>query len=163
MIAQDYLPHCKQEEKVETTGSLSVHSRKTELAGDNKENKANTYPRCPILKADHTLNVCSVFRAKPLQERKDILREHGFCYKCCVSKHLARDCEANIKCELCGNARHTTAMHPDQGLSSASTTGGTVADGGEMRLPSQSIVDSKCSKTVYHTGQVTDQASLLPM
>jgi hypothetical protein len=150
-------------EGTDTTGSPSVHSRKTELAGDNKENKANSCPRCPIHKADHTLNVCSVFRAKPLQERKDILREHGFCYKCCVSKHLARNCEANIKCELCGNARHTTAMHPDQGLSSASTTGSTVADGGEMRLPSQSIVDSECSKTVYYTGPVTDQASLLPM
>jgi hypothetical protein len=123
----------------------------------------NSCPRCPIHKADHTLNVCSVFRAKPLQERKDSLRQHGFSYKCYVSKHLARDCEDNIKCELCRNACHTTAMHPDQGLSNASTTGSIDADGGEMRLPSQSIVDSKCSKTVYHTGQVTDQASLLPM
>ena len=48
------------------------HSRKTELTGENEENKVNTTPRCPLPKADHSLNVCRSFRAKPLQERKDI-------------------------------------------------------------------------------------------
>ena len=37
----------------------------------------------------------------------------GFCYKCCTSKHLSRNCKATIKCELCGISRHTTALHPD--------------------------------------------------
>lgn len=104
----------------------------------------NTNPRYPIHKADHTLSGCRTFRAKPLQERKDIVRENGFCYKCCVSKHLSKNCNATIKCEICRNARHTTAMHPDQGHSIVEAAEYSVADGGEKKLPTKLAVDSKC-------------------
>ncbi|XP_056016958.1 uncharacterized protein LOC130053620 [Ostrea edulis] len=141
----------RQQESKGTTGSLSVHSRKTELAGEDEENKTNTNSRCPIHKADHTLHACRAFRAKPLQERKDILREHGFCYKCCMSKHLSRNCKATIKCDICGNKRHATAMHPDQGPSNVTASVSTVADGGERKLPTKSTVDSKCTELCEQT------------
>ncbi|XP_056022091.1 uncharacterized protein LOC125651089 [Ostrea edulis] len=141
----------RQQESKGTTGSPSVHSRKTELAGEGEENKTNTNSRCPIQKADHTLHAYRAFRAKPLQERKDILREHGFCYKCCMSKHLSRNCKATIKCDIRGNKRHATVMHPDQRPSNATTSVSTVADGGERNLPTKSTVDSKCTELCEQT------------
>lgn len=45
---------------------------------------------------------------------EDLLREMDFCYKCCESKHLSRNCTAAIKCELCESYRHATALHIDQ-------------------------------------------------
>ena len=124
----------------------------------------NTTPRCPLHKADHSLNVCRSFRAKPLQERKDILRENGFCYKCCTSKHLSRNCKATIKCELCGNSRHTTAMHPDsdQEHNSSAATGFTV-DGGEKKISTKSAVDSKCTQLCGQTFSGRSCAKVVPV
>nr|XP_022331795.1 uncharacterized protein LOC111129629 [Crassostrea virginica] len=153
-----------QRENKGSTGLPSVHSRKTELTGENEENKVNTTPRCPLHKADHSLNVCRSFRAKPLQERKDILRENGFCYKCCTSKHLSRNCKATIKCELCGNSRHTTAMHPDsdQEHNSSAATGFTV-DGGEKKISTKSEVDSKCTQLCGQTFSGRSCAKVVPV
>ena len=145
------VPKKGQRESKGTKGSLSVHSRKTELAGEKEENKENIIPRCPVHNADHTLNECRVFRAKSLDERKDILRDNGFCYKCCVAKHLSRHCKATIKCELCGNRRHTTAMHSDRRPSTEATAGSKVVDGGERKLPSESTVENKCTQLCGRT------------
>ena len=68
----------RRRENIGSAGSLSVHSRKTELTGENEENNVNTTLRCPLHKADHSLNVCRSVHAKHLQERKDILRENEF-------------------------------------------------------------------------------------
>ena len=102
----------------------------------------NTISRCPLHKADHSLNVCISFRAKPIQERKNILFENGFCYKYFSSKHLSRDCKATIKCVLCWNSRHTTAMHPDsdQEHNSSSATGFKV-DGGEKKISTKFLLN----------------------
>lgn len=48
---------------------------------------------------------------------------------------------------LCGNARHTTAMYPDQGHSIAAAAGYSVADGGE-KIVSISYSVNKCSVDV---------------
>lgn len=93
--------------------NVPVHSRKTELTTDDGAQQERQ-PRCPIHKTNHSLNHCRSFRAKPLQERKDLQREMDFCYKCCESKHLLRNCTATTKCELCGSSRHGTALHIEQ-------------------------------------------------
>ena len=100
-------------ERKRATGSLPVHTRKTDLTTDSKD-KPEKSPRCPIHKASHSLNNCRAFRVKSLQERKDFLRQMDLCYKCCESKHLSRNCKATIKCDLCGSSRHATALHSDQ-------------------------------------------------
>ena len=66
----------------------------------------------------HTLNECRVFRLKPMEERRKILKDFGVCFKCCASKeHLKRDCHASIVCKDCGSLAHCTALHsePDSG------------------------------------------------
>lgn len=109
-------PSTAEKRTYEPKRLFPVHGRKTDLAADdgNKQERQERTPRCPIHKASHSLNQCRTFRAKPIQERKDLLREYEFCYKCCDSKHLSRYCTATITCDVCGSSRHATALHVDQ-------------------------------------------------
>ena len=129
----------EKKEPKRPVGSQSVLSRKTEV-----ENKAVKPPRCPIHRSEHSLNKCRAFRQMPIQERRDFLREHLLCYRCCESKHLSRNCKAVIKCDICGSPRHPTAMHqpfiskPEQ------------SDGGET-VPTyeavpKSEIENKCTE-----------------
>ncbi|XP_062603438.1 uncharacterized protein LOC134265202 [Saccostrea cucullata] len=71
--------------------------------------------RCPIHNAGHTLNECRGFKRKSLQERQRILQLKNLCFRCCASQsHMSKNCTADIKCEICGNSRHVTAMHIDR-------------------------------------------------
>ncbi|XP_040077158.1 uncharacterized protein LOC120849101 [Ixodes scapularis] len=70
--------------------------------------------QCPLHKKPHPLRKCRVFREKPLQERKSLLKQFGICFRCCSStNHLARDCKVVIKCDNCDSTEHTRALHPD--------------------------------------------------
>ena len=68
---------------------------------------------CPVHRKAHPLDRCRSFRMKTLQERKTILKEHKRCFKCCSPNHLAKDCQATLKCGECDSERHCSAMHPD--------------------------------------------------
>jgi hypothetical protein len=58
---------------------------------------------------------CRGLRKRSLQDRQKFLRENRICFKCCESKeHIAKNCTANIKCQICGNIRHATAMHMEK-------------------------------------------------
>ncbi|CAC5421662.1 unnamed protein product [Mytilus coruscus] len=71
--------------------------------------------RCPLHKAGHTLNDCRGFRKYPIQDRQKFLREKKICFKCCeTNEHFASNCTVNVKCAVCGNKRHATAMHIDR-------------------------------------------------
>ncbi|CAC5376973.1 unnamed protein product [Mytilus coruscus] len=87
------------------TNNRNVSVAKTEIV-----NNANT-PKCIIHKANHSLDDCRVFRHKTLDERRSLLKQHGICFRCCVSKHLRKDCQENIRCSECKGTSHTTAMH----------------------------------------------------
>lgn len=66
---------------------------------------------CIIHKTNHTLDECRVFRHKPFEERKTLLKQNGICFRCCAAKHLRRNCHAKIRCSECGEMTHATAMH----------------------------------------------------
>ncbi|XP_069105757.1 uncharacterized protein [Argopecten irradians] len=69
-------------------------------------------PACPIhTYASHKLSECKQFRQRPIEERKNILRENRRCFKCCEDSHTARDCDRKIKCDECGSSFHATCMH----------------------------------------------------
>ena len=93
-----------------TKNPIAVHKTNVspELSTSSDPNKS-----CPIHAKPHPLNKCKVFRAKDLQDRKDFLKERGFCFRCCGSNsHVARDCTASVKCSECDSTRHVSAMHP---------------------------------------------------
>ncbi|CAC5372300.1 unnamed protein product [Mytilus coruscus] len=79
---------------------------------ERQNTSANLNLKCLIHEnGKHCLADCKVFVEKPLEERREIVKKNGICFKCLNGKHLAKDCKANIKCEKCGKTAHCTAFH----------------------------------------------------
>ncbi|CAG2195834.1 unnamed protein product [Mytilus edulis] len=117
----------------------SVISRRLDVSSESSV-------RCPLHKAGHTLNDCRGFRKYPIQDRQKFLREKRICFKCCeTNEHFASNCTVNVKCAVCGNKRHATAMHIDrytQNRTQADNEKPLTADGGEH---SEDNVTVKCT------------------
>ena len=95
-----------------------VAVKKTEIPPANSANPTTTdRPQkvCPIHSTNHSLNDCKVFRNKPIQERKQFLKEKGLCFNCCGAiRHMAKDCK--VESPICGVCKgtHPTALHVEQ-------------------------------------------------
>lgn len=48
----------------------------------------------------------NAFRSKSTSKRKDILRKHGQCFKCCDVKYLSSNYHVYVKCDYCGSRHH---------------------------------------------------------
>ncbi|XP_046585211.1 uncharacterized protein LOC124292203 [Haliotis rubra] len=100
-------------------------------------------PVCPFHNTNHPLNQCRAFSTKTYKERKDFLKKHGYCYRCCMNnKHLARNCREEIKCGICGTSKHPTFLHFE--YSSAQSEDRTLQENGGEKQKDQVI--SKCSQ-----------------
>ena len=67
---------------------------------------------CVIHKLSHALGKCRAFRAMSLTERKNLLGEHGICFRCAASSsHQAKDCTVAVKYMECQSDKHITALH----------------------------------------------------
>ncbi|VDI26079.1 Hypothetical predicted protein [Mytilus galloprovincialis] len=124
------------------TNYRNVSVAKTEI-----DNNTNT-PKCIIHNANHSLDDCRVFRHKTLDERRSLLKQHGICFRCCVSQHLRKDCHENIKCSECKGTSHTTAMHvfkigSQDGIKSKPEA--SVSNYGEEKSPKEEV-NSKCTE-----------------
>jgi hypothetical protein len=105
--------------------------------------------RCPVHNTRHSLNQCRGFRVKPLEERKELIRTFGICYKCCATnKHPARLCTEAEPCGECGSSRHPTALHTD--LLTSRTPVHRTELGGESKemvdVSHASLVTSTCTQ-----------------
>ena len=119
-----------------------VSARKTEVASKlSKEPRIGNGLKCPIHEqSNHSLNECRQFRKKSIEDRKSIIMQHGICFKCCEGKHLARVCQANIKCKVCNIKGHPDALHIDKP---------NTSHGGEhhkANTQDSSLVESKCTE-----------------
>lgn len=116
----------------------------TTSATDTEKKDIDPARYCPVHKKTHPLEKCRSFRMKTLQERKDILKEHKRCYKCCAPNHLARVCQTTLKCGECESERHCSAMHPD---TSQPPPPSSVQPGAEAQPASSALeVRSQCTK-----------------
>jgi len=103
----------------------TVSARKTETMPGfpSKRPEINLGTHCPMHTTKHTLNHCYGFRAKPLDERKELIKSFGMCFKCCASnKHQARTCSEAQSCSECGSSRHPTALHVGTSTSNPTVT-----------------------------------------
>ncbi|XP_052216072.1 uncharacterized protein LOC127834351 isoform X1 [Dreissena polymorpha] len=103
-------------EKSSRLGSRTgVYSRKTNAHSDNCKTKNRTEPYCVIhgQNSRHELKDCKSFLQKSIQEKREIVKKQGLCFKCMTYKHLASECKVPVKCERCNKSSHCTAFHID--------------------------------------------------
>ncbi|XP_073405860.1 uncharacterized protein [Dendrobates tinctorius] len=134
-----------------------VSVKKTDIlplptSAPGKSNKGekieNPNRECPIHKKPHPLKKCIGFRKKPLQERKELLKKFGVCYRCCAStEHLTKDCKTTIKCMECDIEDHVQALHPYR-PDSTRTPSSTTSHGGEdaAQTASHTTISSSCTE-----------------
>jgi len=68
---------------------------------------------CLIHDKPHPLIRCRGFRAKSLEDRKQFLKEHSVCFRCCSSvDHMAKNCKAENHYTECGSNHLVSALHP---------------------------------------------------
>lgn len=100
---------------------------------------------CPLHNTEHSLNDCRAFRAKPIEERRRVVKENDICFKCCEStKHARKTCRTEVKCAECDSNTHPPALH----VSSQLTRTHKMAEfhGGEQRRETGITVESKCTQ-----------------
>ncbi|XP_073714092.1 uncharacterized protein [Misgurnus anguillicaudatus] len=101
---------------------------------------------CIIHDKPHPLKRCRGFRSKSLEDRKQFLKEHSICFRCCSSvDHMAKNCKAEIHCSECDSDRHVSALHPGP-APWKKTIPPVLEDGGEERELTNQEVTSKCTE-----------------
>ena len=121
-----------------------VAARKTETIPSSTKADA-----CPLHKNSlHSLNDCKHFRQMSVGERKKIILTNGICFKCCSGeKHQAKNCRAEVKCNVCCASSHPTALHDESTGEQKSRVTATKAKEGDLhegeRRPT---ISSACTK-----------------
>uniref|UniRef100_A0ABD2WZE2 CCHC-type domain-containing protein n=1 Tax=Trichogramma kaykai TaxID=54128 RepID=A0ABD2WZE2_9HYME len=92
--------------------------------GENAERSTDTYniPSCSALvnasekksvcifcEANHESRVCDHAKKLSFDERKNIVKRSGACFKCLLRGHTSKDCKVKLTCEWC-HKRHAMLM-----------------------------------------------------
>ena len=125
-----------------------ISARKTEVLA-NPSPSLGQDKICPIHKSKHTLNTRRAFKAKPIEERRKLLKQKkNICFKCCESdRHMRSACKQDVRCIECGSASHPTALHivksePTQTSDSSRPHGGEQSKRHENAPQYESVVTS---------------------
>lgn len=124
-----------------TQDQISTPVKSTEKIPVNPEKQ------CPIHNKPHPLSKCRGFVKMTFDERKRLLKEHMICYRCCAStSHMAKNCQAPIKCLECASDKHVSAMHfsGTSTVQSSSQPPPHAEDGGEEETKQE--ISSNCTK-----------------
>ena len=82
-----------------------------DFRGDGSQYNPN---KCVLHGKPHPVASCRAFRAKPIEERKSLVRKHRLCFRCLASvSHMSKDCKFPVKCSECSSERHLAALHVD--------------------------------------------------
>ena len=88
--------------------------RRTNFATDLSTKKVigrNSLPiSCTLFSKAHHLDECAEFLKKPLEDRRDFVKEKGLCFGCYSPEHVAKLCRSKRSCKTC-NKRHPTSLH----------------------------------------------------
>ncbi|KAL0162344.1 hypothetical protein M9458_041740, partial [Cirrhinus mrigala] len=131
----------------------SVYVHKTQILGTTKAECRESTERidpnkyCPLHRKPHPLRKCRGFREKSINDRKQLLKEHYICFRCCSSTdHLAKNCTAEIKCTECGSTTHVIALHPYPPSWKSKSFPSTSEEGGEEDKVDIQEVKSTCTQ-----------------
>ena len=101
----------------QTVRGLTHYTAALQKTIEDVGNKGLTSPpKCLIHeKGMHWTSECKVFLAKPVEERKQLLKMKGACWSCLKPGHRSRDCRRKKTCgkNSC-NERHHPTLHEDK-------------------------------------------------
>lgn len=76
--------------------------------------KASHETLCLCCNKNHGLDVCSILKHKPHNEKLDFLKSKGLCYGCLLPGHMSKGCVQRLTCQKC-SLKHPTILHlPDR-------------------------------------------------
>lgn len=84
----------------------------TTITPSSKREGSNPVSQCKLCYKDHTLDDCQVYLKKPLQERREFLKEKELCFPCYDPGHKSHGCAQRRSCKKCSR-RHPTGLHHD--------------------------------------------------
>ena len=79
---------------------------------DVVHNRQFRKPTCTFCKGEHYLDSCRDFLLKPVEERKQHVKQSGLCFGCLKPGHKSVECKRKRMCQICGK-RHPTVLHGD--------------------------------------------------
>ncbi len=131
-----------------------LHSARPVACQDSASGKKTEEPhdRCPIHNKPHPLTKCCGFRGKHLDKRKAYQKQMSICFRCCVStRHMAKDCEAAVKCKECNSDKHVSALHPGPAPLSGEAQVMEQEHSGEQKGDSSPEVTFQCTEICGNT------------
>lgn len=69
--------------------------------------------QCQLCDEKHRLYKCAQFIAKPVEDRREIMRNSQLCFNCMSPQHRSSFCRSKFRCIFC-KQRHNTLLHVDQ-------------------------------------------------
>ena len=73
---------------------------------------AETNLVCQLCRKVHDLDDCQEYLKKNIQERREFLKEKGFCFACYGTGHRSSGCARRRTCKTCSR-RHPTGLHDE--------------------------------------------------
>ncbi|XP_072173968.1 uncharacterized protein [Diadema setosum] len=61
---------------------------------------------------NHGLEECREFSRKPVEQKREFVKNEGLCYGCLSKGHMSKQCPKRSECKICSK-RHPTCMHDD--------------------------------------------------
>lgn len=95
------------------TGDSQYVNKDSEGYGGSKGQSSND--KCVVCPGKHRVAFCSIFKAKPLKERRKVVWDQKLCLNCLKANHQARNCTSSKRClkRGCGQPHHTL-LHKDK-------------------------------------------------
>ncbi|XP_062612368.1 uncharacterized protein LOC134274127 [Saccostrea cucullata] len=159
-------PYVNHPKNFQKTTVVAARKTETQSSSNHVLTENNDLARCTLHNSNHTLNECNKFRSKTFEERKKFIMANGICLKCCgPNKHYAKNCTSLVRCGLCNQSSHPTALHTDnsspQNHKRREDHGGEKNHEGEQRRQTVTISCTKICGTVRGTSKSC--AKILPV
>ena len=153
------------------------------LYTDSSKDKQSSRVWCSFCNQNHQSSKCNVVTST--ESRKEVLKKKGKCFLCLKQGHLARNCQAHMKCHKCQGAHHvaicgdsqstmsgqdqdnvpsvSTSMYVDQSRGSVllqTATAEVVRPDNDTSSLSVRLVFDSCSQRSYITKNLKDRLKL---
>lgn len=98
--------------KVGTFLSGAERKPDAQAKGETPIMKTVRPPECSYCHGAHDIDTCRRFLARSMEDRKEYVKQKGWCFGCLEEGHVARRCQQRRKCAKC-HKMHPTPFHGD--------------------------------------------------